>query len=66
MKNLLRVALYTAAGACLAMLADVVIDSKSDYELRIERYCTGVNLFKSTGGEQGWPDYELSYQQDCK
>ena len=44
------------------------IAGQSDYEdaLREEQlYCTNVELYKATGGEQGWPDYREVYNTMC-
>lgn len=28
-------------------------------------YCEMVELYKSSGGATGWPDYDLRYERDC-
>lgn len=30
-----------------------------------EHYCEMVDLFISSGGENGWPDYKRSYAKEC-
>lgn len=31
-----------------------------------ENYCEMVELFKSSNGENGWPDYKDIYGNECK
>lgn len=45
------------------------VAGRSDYEdaLREEAlYCANVALYKATGGQQGWPDYNENYSEICK
>jgi len=37
-------------------------------ELQAEQstYCDMVELHKSSGGENGWPDYKNTYTESCK
>ena len=37
-------------------------------ELQAEQstYCDMVELHKSSGGENGWPDYKNNYAESCK
>ena len=55
--------------AMLIFLGLASIAGRSDYEdaLREEAlYCANVALYKATGGQQGWPDYNENYSEICK
>ena len=55
-----------AGGVVFLLLAGIA--GQSDYEdaAREEAlYCSNVELYKATGGEQGWPDYREVYDTMC-
>ena len=57
------VAIGTLGFLLLAGLA-----GQADYEdaLREESaYCSNVELYRATGGEKGWPDYNENYNENC-
>lgn len=35
-------------------------------QLQQTHYCEMVELFKSSNGENGWPDYKGTYEKECK
>lgn len=39
---------------------------KEDEKLELRNYCEMVDLFKSSDGENGWPDYKQIYDTECK
>lgn len=48
--------------------SSLVIVSTLDFEdekLEQKHYCKMVDLFKSSDGEQGWPDYKSVYGEQC-
>jgi hypothetical protein len=54
--------------ALLIFIGLAGIAGRSDYEdaLREEAlYCANVALYKATGGQQGWPDYNANYNEIC-
>lgn len=47
----------------------MVIVSTMDYQDEVKQqsyYCEMVELYKSSDGENGWPDYKDIYQTECK
>lgn len=38
----------------------------SDEQMAWIEYCEMVAIYKSTGGENGWPDYRDIYEEECK
>ncbi len=40
-------------------------DGPDELELEQKRYCEMVELFISSKGENGWPDYENTYAESC-
>ena len=50
---------------CAIMALCAVVVMSSDYEDHKQmdaHYCDMVKLYKNSGGENGWPDYEGIYQ----
>lgn len=44
------------------------IAGRVDYEdalLEEQAYCENVRVFKETGGQRGWPDYNDNYDEMC-
>ena len=63
MKNLIMIILAT-----LAFLG-LISQGTSEVEvMRMEtnQHCEMVDLWKSTDGDLGWPDYNKSYEESCK
>ena len=53
-------------GIVFLLLAGIA--GKADYEdalLQEQAYCSNVTLYRATGGEQGWPDYNENYSELC-
>lgn len=47
----------------------IVIASTMDYQDEVKQqlhYCEMVKLYKSSNGENGWPDYKNIYETECK
>lgn len=60
MRNTLKFALATSVAFIL--LGCVGPD---EVELEQRQYCEMVELFISSNGENGWPDYKNTYAESC-
>ncbi len=52
----------------LVFLVLAGIAGQADYEdavLQEQAYCSNVELYFDTNGEQGWPDYNENYDEMC-
>lgn len=53
---------------CIVAVGMAIV-STMDYQDEVKqqsRYCEMVELFESSNGENGWPDYKDIYQTECK
>lgn len=53
---------------CIVAVGMVIV-STIDYQDEVKQqshYCEMVELYKSSNGENGWPDYKDIYQTGCK
>ena len=57
-------ALATVFGALLMVAALSGQPDELDQEQAL--YCEMAAIYKTTGGEYGWPDYKGTYQEYCK
>ncbi len=60
----------SAAGIVLAIIA-IILSGCSDPSLEAQLqqeqqlYCEMVQMYKDTGGENGWPDYKRNFGRVC-
>lgn len=53
--------------AIVVILALLLADYLAGFEDNVEarQYCDMVHLYKKSGGELGWPDYNRVYDAQC-
>jgi len=52
--------------AILIALAVLGVLDTDEMQRQAARYCDNVNLWQSTGGQAGWPDYKQQVEEVCK
>jgi len=60
MNKLVLVAIVATLAAFWVMAGDYATAIESE-----SRYCQMVGAYKMSGGQDGWPDYEKSYEEWC-
>lgn len=41
------------------------IEPTDTVSVEVTQYCEMVDLYKQSGGESGWPDYQQTYRSEC-
>ena len=58
----------TIAVALILLFSAIFMPNNSHDQLEKERenYCEMVEIYKSSDGEHGWPDYKKVYDKQCE
>jgi len=58
---------FILATAVILSLLALLPESEIDVmQMEVEQHCEMVALWESTDGDLGWPDYNNSYERECK
>lgn len=60
-----RITVILLCVSSLAGIATAGTIGASDEQQTTGKYCEMVSLYKSTGGESGWPDYQHNFKFQC-
>lgn len=61
-----RITVLVLGISAIASISAAGTISVSDEQQATSKYCEMVSLYKKTGGESGWPDYQRNFKTQCK